>query len=344
MNLVNFFKSAAVELPRKRTGNDFCKFLFKMMQDYLAAVGTLDPLCPLGSRVLADQKNIQQLADEVCLAVETHLNGKPDEARKLIRSALNFVSGRLSRMLSLNVPPDDMQRLFRVSELKPNEALSRERLFHLPFQSLASASSRRYSLPGTACLYVGGSLNVCMLECDINPAKPSRTGIAEFAPRNPIKFLDFGYRPSVVAMLAHARLLSPTKPNPKADELVMNHAVCWPLIAASSIIREPGNPPPEYIVPQLVLGWLLDGNQCRGIRYFSTRVASDTTDIRWCSNFAFPVRNPAKATAGYCPELKKLFELTMPILWQSQSNGTNLGVDFDWNHNALAAMPRAQIP
>jgi len=91
----------------------------------IPAVGNLDPKCPLGARVLAEQNNIQKLADEVCIAVEAYLSWKPDEARKQISTALNFVSGRLSGMLSLNVPPDKMQRLFRISALWPNEALSR---------------------------------------------------------------------------------------------------------------------------------------------------------------------------------------------------------------------------
>ncbi len=53
--------------------------------DYLAAARKrLSRKCPLGSRVLlAEEKNIQQLAEEVCIAVEAHLNAKPDEvARK----------------------------------------------------------------------------------------------------------------------------------------------------------------------------------------------------------------------------------------------------------------------
>ena len=115
-------------------------------------------------------------------------------------------------------------------------------------------------------------------------------------------------------------------------------------LAASSVLREPGNSPPEYIVPQLILEWLVDGNQCKGIRYFSTRVAPDTTDIRWYSNFAFPARNPTNAVVGYCQELKDSFALTMPILWQSVTNGTKLNKEFEANEQALDAMPKAQLP
>jgi hypothetical protein len=327
MNLVEFFNSSVTALPRTRNGSNFPTFLRQMMQDYIAAVVSLDPKCPVGSRILKERAKINQLAGDIGNAVQAYLNGKSDEARKRIRAALDFVSRRLSGMLSLDVPPDQMQRLFRVSELKPGESLSRERLFHVPFHMLAIADSGRYSLPGCACLYFGGSLRVCMLECDADAAKLPSMAIAEFAPRKPVKFLDFGYRPSVIATLAHARLLSPSTANPDADDLLVNYAVCWPLVAASSILRETGNTPPEYIVPQLILEWLMAGNQCKGIRYFSTRVPADNTEIWPCSNFAFPVRNISNSTHGYDQELRDLFALTTPILWQSVTSGADPHVE-----------------
>lgn len=191
---------------------------------------------------------------------------------------------------------------------------------------------------------VGGSLSVCMQECGANAAKLPSMAIAEFAPRTPVRFLDFGYRPSTIARLARGRLLTLTDQNPELDELIVNYAVCWPLIAASSVYKEPGNPPPEYIVPQLILEWLVAGNQCRGIRYFSTRTAPGTTEVRACSNFAFPASSPTNWINGHCPQLKDLFELTMPILWRSVTNGTNLTAEFVANEQLLAAAPRAQIP
>lgn len=344
MNIAEFFTSGAAALPRSRNGTDFRSFLRQLMQDYIAAVVSLDPKCPIGSRVLGEAPHIHQLAEDVCIAVEAHLNSDPNEARQRIRAALAFVSSRLSDMLSLDVPPDKLQRLFRVSELQPGEALTRERLFHLPFQSLARASSRRYSLPGSACLYFGGSLKLCMRECDADAAKLPSMAITEFAPRKPVKFLDFGYRPSVIARMAHGRQLTLPGQNPKLDDLIVNYAVCWPLIAASSVLKEPGNSPPEYIVPQLILEWLLAGGQCKGIRYFSTRVPADNTEIRPCSNFAFPATNPTNSPTGYCPELKDLFELTMPILWQSATNAVDLSAEFAAHEQTLGTMPKAQIP
>ena len=171
-----------------------------MMQSYIAAVVSLDPKCTIGSRILGEAPNVHQLAEDVCIAVEAHLNGHPDEARKRIRAALAFVSSRLFDMLSLDVPSDKLQRLFRASEIHAGEPpLNRERLFHLPFQSLARAISRRYSLPGSACLHFGGCLKRCMRKCDADAAKLPSMAIAEFAPRKPVKFLDFGYRPSAYA-------------------------------------------------------------------------------------------------------------------------------------------------
>jgi hypothetical protein len=54
MNLVEFFNSGAAALPRTRNGIDFCRFLRQMMQDYIAAVVSLHPKCPIGSRILGE--------------------------------------------------------------------------------------------------------------------------------------------------------------------------------------------------------------------------------------------------------------------------------------------------
>jgi len=100
-----------------------------------------------------------------------------------------------------------------------------------------------------------------------------------------------------------------------ASDLVVAHAVCWPLLAACSIkVRHPGaHFKPEYIIPQLVLQWLANQPQIDGVRYFTTKASRYFPDPMTVSNFAFPVRT-TKPT-GYCDHLKSRFELSKPVCW-----------------------------
>jgi hypothetical protein len=63
----------------------------------------------------------------------------------------------------------------------------------------------------------------------------------------------------LVAYCLTSRQYYNTRNRPVYD-LVVAHAVCWPLIAACSIkVKNPGaNFKPEYVVPQLILQWITD--------------------------------------------------------------------------------------
>lgn len=99
------------------------------------------------------------------------------------------------------------------------------------------------------------------------------------------------------------------------SDLVVAHALCWPLLAACSIRVRHQNAhfKPEYILPQLVLQWLTNETLIDGVRYFTTKTSQYFSDPVSVANFAFPVRT-SKPT-GFCTLLASKFVLGNPVCW-----------------------------
>lgn len=119
----------------------------------------------------------------------------------------------------------------------------------------------------------------------------------------------------MAAMIASRRYQAQLSGPSPASDLVVARALCWPLVAASSVrVRHrDGHFKAEYIVPQLLLQWLTAETTIDGIRYFSTKTAQYFNDPASVANFAFPVRtsNPT----GFCRHLASRFEMGNPVCW-----------------------------
>ena len=57
------------------------------------------------------------------------------------------------------------RRAFNLYRMRiSKETLSKEKMFHVPFNMREKVSSARFSIPGFPCLYLGTSLEVCWNE------------------------------------------------------------------------------------------------------------------------------------------------------------------------------------
>jgi len=95
-----------------------------------------------------------------------------------------------------------------------------------------------------------------------------------------------------------------------------SYVVCWPLLAGCAIrVQHRGEPfIEEYIIPQLLLQWLRKkAKGVDGLRYFSTHVEQSSSGPWLAINYVFPVKT--QAHEGYCAELTKKLELTLPVPW-----------------------------
>lgn len=105
--------------------------------------------------------------------------------------------------------------------------------------------------------------------------------------------------------------------NSDSTEIARFHglALVWPLMAMSSIRRKHGNSPfiAEYIVPQLILQWIMTEKDLDGIAYSSVRCKTHVYNPVAIANLVFPAKSIGPS--GYCENLKQKFALSEPVAW-----------------------------
>src|ERR1035438_4143321 len=292
MNIQEFFNSPVMQLPRDRDDEDFERYLKHVLESYYAAIKGLDSGCHLCARIMSAETEIEQLSEWIQNAVRHYFAGTPGAAYTELVKGIDFAYPRLQKLLSRDVDSSDVGRLYRMAGAK-GKAVPKERLFHAPFELRHVVGQNRYGIPGFPCVYLGGSLELCKEELRINDADLPDVSVTEFAFRKKVRILDFGYRPSALAQLAAGSAMRPQGANSPLESFFINYATCWPLIAASSIkVMHGGNPfIYEYVIPQMILQWVMSSAECDGIRYFSTRFMPHPGAVRSTANFVFPASN-----------------------------------------------------
>ena len=347
MNIREFFDSPVAALPRRRDNEDFEVYLCDLVEQYVKAVKILDPGCHICARIRNAEGEIARLGEWIRNAVRQYLAGTPAAAYKEFLKGIDFVYPRLQTLFSRNIGGDDIGHLYRMAKISTSTrlAIPKERLFHPPFNLRYKVSQHRYGIPGFPCLYLGGSLELCKEELRLQNSDLPDVAVAEFALRVKVRVLDFGYRPSALAQLAAGSAMRERGANPRLEQLIINYATCWPLIAASSIrVLHDGEPfVYEYIIPQMILQWAMSNAACDGIRYFSTIFTPDPEAITGTANFVFPATHDSGVSTGCSQKLRDIFELTDPVRWGPLRN-SNLRLEARAKESELNAFPKAPIP
>lgn len=340
--LSQFLQSPAAALPATRPAGDFETFLLSTTNQYVDGLKTLDPSCSLAAQAssAATLALVGEVSGWVRGAVRQYLLGQPERAYRLMRRGIHRLAN-LNHLVSLDIPATDIGPLYRMTRLQPHE-LSRKRLFHVPFSMRHLVGKHRYGIAGFPCLYLGGSLRICQLEIDVPDNDLKLVGIARFEPTRTLRVLDLGYKPSVVAKIAQARAASPGVSNPALDAFIQKYVICWPILAACSVQRlYAGHFAHEYIVPQLLLQWVMRETMCDGIRYFSTRGPGSGIDVHGAANYVFPALPPAHD--DHSSKLRARFVLTDPCMWRSGRPGATLDQEFADNETHLGSLSVAQV-
>jgi hypothetical protein len=328
MKLDDLFFLPAVSLPITRPdGSPLDAFLKDVFGKYMSALDDLTDANSISDQVKRSQKTIREVADDLVKAVESYLRGFPHDGYTHVRSAVTKLGGSLN-LLKLRVGDTAsiraFERLYRIRQVERAgylDSLERKALFHMPFELRHKVSSNRYSISGLPSLYLGGSLWVCWEELQ-RPDFHSLQ-VARFRYAQPIDLLDFGFRPNIIGQLRRSGS------NLFNDATITSYLTCWPLIAACSVrVFYPGMPfKPEYIVPQLLLQYLLNETSLDGLRYFSTRIDQNEHSPWAAMNYVFPVQE--QVANGFCPRLREKFCLTAPAPWAMLENVVLVDVPMD---------------
>ena len=284
-----------------------------LFEEHVRAVQAFGPGA-IENAVQAELPAIRSLGSGILEALREHTSGHPAGAYGSFRGAIAHVASHLG-MLNANVPaPGALPPTYRMRLSAAPKRFSREELFHIPFQERRRVSSKRFSVEGLPCLYLGHSAYVCWEEMGRAPFASVYVAQFRFRDAAKVDLLDLAYVPQF--QLALLSLWAANGLNrSKLEKMLVALTVCWPLIAACSVcVRDAALPfKPEYVVPQLLLQWLTQETKMHGIRYFSTHVGNPR-GILLGANIVLPAR--VLAPDSYCAALRSMFDATEVWNWE----------------------------
>lgn len=305
MNFLEIIRDQSTNLPIQYAGS-----FRKMLKDKITQFGEIiDSSTDLSEEVggipftpdVFKRRN-KILRDGIIKTVDTYYKGESSKAYEILKKALNEsnITGYLDKENELS----SGSSMFRIRKCTDNYPLTKEELFHIPFQHRSRVNTQRYSIPGLPSLYLANSIYVAWEEL-------KRPGFNEIhatrlVNNHPLTLLDltsdiFARNGDLVDNVSHGWHL-------------LYKVMVWPLIAACSIKVQNRNDPfkPEYIIPQLLLQWV-NKSAVFGIKYSSTHVDMNKSihEGRFY-NIVIPVRTFDKEI-GQCGELKNAFRSTQVI-------------------------------
>jgi len=320
VNLYDFFSRPQLQLPLKRETEDIQAFVESTLDQYLHLLPQLDCPSDLCREIRAQQKSIITFCEGLKTVFSWALKGLSCDAYQKFVEILPIVLPFLDRLTVALQKPDQLGILYRVRQ-QVTPPLTREGLFHVPFESRHKVAMQRYSVPGLPCLYLGGSLYTCWCEMGRPPLHELQVAAFWLREDKQIKVVNFANRPKrLLSLLTPSgdlvdseKLVDPAGTGP----MLVAHVILWPLIALCSIVAKHrrGAFKAEYILPQFLLQWVAKQKTYDAICYFSTHVPAVTlpATVPVC-NFVFASRD-IKAK-GRCSYLRALFKMTEPASWQ----------------------------
>lgn len=315
--LLSALNHPAFYLPKRIEGSSMTSYLKAQFKLYFSIIEEIEE--PMVQDLLQPIKPaLTHFCNAVTAAVDAHLRGDPASAFAIFESAINPLKQFLVMDTFGGAKPEALREKpyyrIRTGIEKPYQ---KEDIFHLGFSKRAKVNIQRYSIAGLPCLYLSNSIFVCWKE--LNQPKLEETQVSRFVQTDPyLNILDLDFTPyRLQRQLESFYGAFFNKEHPyhiSYYNLWTGTLVNWPLMIACSLqVREQNEPfKQEYIVPQLLLQWVMRQRDISGIRYFSNKTAVFPTMLfTKYSNYVFPPKN---MRGEYCSDLRKWFKLTDPVI------------------------------
>ncbi|TFZ67548.1 hypothetical protein E4631_06095 [Hymenobacter sp. UV11] len=284
--------------------------------------------------LLLFESNFEKLSNGICTTIELYYDGKILEATSLFNATLENIKFTdtikiFSRYKNHGDSQGNYQKngFFRARFSEAHQLQEKE-LFHLPFEKRHEAKTTRYSIPGLPALFLGGSVFTCWEEFD----RPSVANlhIAKFIPQRELNIVRI-LRPFQFRNITNSFLPTLEQNDPLRDEkneafrvqVTFSYLAILPLVIACVFRTEHPKAifKPEYIIPQLLLQYVVNKDEIDGIMYPSTKIdllsaiAGNPQNIMLTTvdtyNYVFPVKR--NQPSGYSHELQKLFHMTQSV-------------------------------
>ncbi|MBB6498474.1 hypothetical protein [Pedobacter cryoconitis] len=305
MTFLEIIRDPSTILPIRYTGS-FREALKEKIQHFGQVIDNSDNLSMAIEGINLDQavfkKRNKILRNGILNTIDAYYEGDPSKAYRILSTALK--ESNLTGYLNKEFELPENSNLFRIRKETKNYPLSKEELFHIPFELRSKVSTQRYSIPGLPSLYLANSIYVAWEEM----RRPGFNEIhaTRIVNNRPLMLLDLTN--DIFARNKHL------VDNLSYNWQLLYKVMAWPLIAACSVKVQNTEDPfkPEYIIPQLLLQWV-NKNTVYGIKYSSTHIdLNKSAHEGLFYNVVIPVRT-FKIERGQCHELKNTFKSTRVI-------------------------------
>lgn len=268
--------------------------------------------------IAANKEKIAKLIDGLLKAIDNFYKGKPANAYISFRNTMQTIN--ITEYLDKNSRLPSGQSLYRLRTVNGNYPLSKNELFHIPFDKRGIVQSQRFSIPGLPSLYTANSIYVAWEEM----RRPNIDAIQamRLVNQRDLRLLDITtdiYNNNFEV----SKMIEP--------QIALYKVLTWPLVACCSVkVKSPKDIfKPEYIIPQLLLQWV--SQNLDGIKYSSTHIdLNKTKHIGTFHNVVLPVKT-FDVDNGYCTRLKALFKTTDVLPMQLRQFATHTD---RFNHQA----------
>lgn len=303
----SIFSKNIFNIPLNRNGEDVHVFLKNIYKEYIKTIKSFDG--EVKETLKPNLPIIEKECNSILKSIELYQNGVPSKAFLELEKCLNELNmlGLLEiQQGNFNSGRNELYKV-RISE---SSNLSKDEIFHIPFQLREKVATQRFSIPGLPCIYLADSIYICWEELDRPDFESMHVSRFDITNAN-YKLLYLNNNSD----LMRKRCFNSSNTGIKINQFV-KYLSYWPLLAACSlkVFKKNDVFKPEYLIPQLILQWVVSVQNLDGIQYKSNRVKFNNHNIGTFSNIAIPVKK--STDKGFCPELLKKIKITNPISWQ----------------------------
>ena len=298
--------SNSCEDYQKKYDDDFRKVLNACLKEYMSLVKEVTIDIFFYAKVVSN-------CDYMNRIVKSYLQGRHSTAFTQLKNILKSNAD----LYTTEVQAGEL--FYRMRSFDKRKGLSRKDLFHIPISKKRIIKTQRYSAPGYPCLYLGKSIYGCWEE--MHRPNTETTLISCFKSQENLRVLDLRV--------------------PTLDEFFKEterYLQLFPFIIACGIpVRNAEDVyKPEYIVPQLILEWIIDNrigktDGLAGVYYTSANRNMDfyILDHEW-DNLAIPVQD-SLSDDDFCPKLKSMFFCTKPTCYEYEHIQGNINATGYWD-------------
>jgi len=296
-------------LPKNRDSDGFIDCIEKIFKELSIKLKSLNG--ELADLLAPNYSMLDEQCETIIRALTVYYKGYPHKSYLILKECLDGLKTQgLLPIQDTNVT-EGLDEYFRIrsglSKYKKKD------LFHIPFQLREKVSTQRYSIPGLPCLYLGDSIYVCWEELnrpDINQLNVSRFDMDG----SKFRFLFFNETmDDYIKRCFHGN----QDGKPELLPGLASFLSYFPLLMVCSFkVAKPNEVfKPEYIIPQLLLQWIVGEQDLDGIKYRSNRINNSKNVAGTFANMAIPVKT--LKNEGFCTNLSSRISFTEPVSWQA---------------------------